>query len=143
MFITDTILAVDGKTFLMKKLLGIVVLGLLLSSKAFSKNLEYYCNDISSSPPNHSWFEDKGRLSLIPTNGSRYNIIAGSTLFTGAGKAGGNYNGRYKSKYYEISIAFTERSKTGILIIVSEQNSSPVDIRFKCNKKSFLDRILD
>ena len=127
----------------MKKILGIVVLGLLLSSKAFSKNLEYYCSDIRSYPPNHSWFEDKGRLSLIPIKGSRYNIIAGSTLFTGGGKAGGNYNGRYKSKYEEISIGFTERSKTGILIIVSRQNSYPVDIRFKCKKKSFLERILD
>ena len=127
----------------MKKLLSIVVLGLLISNKAFSKNLEYYCSDISSSPSNHSWFEDKGRLSLIPIKGSRYNIIAGSTLFTGGGKAGGSYVGRYKSKYYEISIGFTERSKTGILTIVSEQNSSPVDIRFKCKKKSFLERMLD
>jgi len=127
----------------MKKLLGIVLLGLLFSNKAFSKNLEYYCSDISSSPPNHSWFEDKGRLSLIPIKGSRYNIKAGSTLFTGGVKAGGTYDGRYKSKYYEISIGFTERSKTGILIIVSDQYSSPVDIRFKCKKKSFFEGTLD
>ena len=45
MFITDTILVVDGKTFLMKKLLGIVVLGLLLSGNAYAdENALLYFN---------------------------------------------------------------------------------------------------
>ena len=123
----------------MKKLLSLIFVSLLLSGNAFSKNLEYYCSDISSSPLNHSWFNDKGKLTFTPVKDSsyKYNIIAGSTLFTGGIKANGIYTGSHKNKYSEISFSFTERNKTGFLIIVSKQYSSPVDIRFKCNKKPY------
>ena len=128
----------------MKKFLLTILLTSLLSGGALSEDLEYYCSDTSSSPPNHSWFKDKGELTLKPVRGStyKYDISVGHTFFRGI-KAHGSYGGRYKNEFSEISFRFTERDKTGSLIIVSKQYPSPVDIRFKCSKKSFLDRIFN
>ena len=128
----------------MKKFLLTILLTSLLSGGALSEDLEYYCSDTSSSPPNHSWFKDKGELILKPVREStyKYDISVGSIFFRGI-KAHGSYGGRYKNEFTEIGFSFTERDKTGILTIVSKQYSSPVDIRFKCSKKSFLDRIFN
>ena len=129
----------------MKKFLLTILLTSLLSGGALGEDLEYFCSDTSSSPTNHSWFNDKGKLTFTPVKDSsyKYNVIAVSTLFIGGIKANGIYTASHKNKYSEISFSFTERDKTGILTIVSKLYSSPVDIRFKCSKKSFLDRIFN